>query len=176
MLLREYFEMVASDPKKDENLMESLGILTGDLLPVRTLTTAVVHGKEILVKGRYFQEEDDLPKVLKNLLHGRAFVADKDTITEVSSASPRTYYISADKTNGLLVPGRSMSIGAAAGTGYVSGDAHYRWTDDGERWTGWITLPIGKTFSFLPQELVRFAEVQVYTDSGNIDVSLIVTR
>ena len=168
--------MNAVDPLTDEDLMTSLGILTGDLLPVRKEEVTVIAGQPVITKGRYYLNEEDLPDNLKELLHGRAFVADKDAISEVSSAAPRTYYISADKSNGLIVPGRSMAIGSAAGAAYVSGEAHYRWTDDGEHWTKWITMPLGKTFSFLPQELVRFAEVQVYTDSGNIEVSLIVTR
>jgi hypothetical protein len=168
--------MAAVDPLEDKDLMTSLGMLTGDLLPVRKEEITVIEGQPVTIKGRYYLNEEDLSDSLKGLLHGRAFVADKDTISEVSSAAPRTYYISADKSNGLIVPGRSMAIGSAAGAAYVSGNAHFRWTDDGERWTSWITMPIGKTFSFLPDEQVRFAEVQVYADSGNIDVSLIVTR
>lgn len=168
--------MNAVDPFEDKDLMTSLELLTGDLLPVRKVEVSVVEGQPVVVKGRYYLNEDDLTDSLKSLLHGRAFVADKETISEVSAASPRTYYISADKSNGLIVPGRSMAIGTEAGAAYVSGNAHFRWTDDGEHWTKWITMPIGKTFSFLPQEQVRFAEVQIYTDSGNIDASLIVTR
>lgn len=168
--------MNAVDPLEDQDLMTSLGMLTGDLLPVRKEEITVIEGQPVTIKGRYYLNEDDLTDNLKGLLHGRAFVADGDTISEVSSTAPRTYYISADKSNGLIVPGRSMAIGSAAGAAYVSGSAHFRWTDDGEHWTKWVTMPIGKTFSFLPQELVRFAEVQVYTDSGNIEVSLIVTR
>ena len=168
--------MNAVDPLEDQDLMTSLGMLTGDLLPVRKEEVTVIEGQPVTIKGRYYLNEEDLTDSLKGLLHGRAFVADGDTISEVESAAPRTYYISADKSNGLIVPGRSMAIGSAAGAAYVSGSAHFRWTDDGEHWTKWVTMPIGKTFSFLPQELVRFAEVQVYTDSGNIEVSLIVTR
>jgi len=162
--------------RDDPDLMKVLGVLTGDLLPVRRTTTTMVGGRPVILKGRYFLNEDDLTKELKALLHGRAFVADKDSISEVSALSPKTYYISADKSNGLIVPGRSMAVGTEAGAAYVSGNAHFRWTDNGEHWTEWITMPIGKTFSFLPDEQVRFAEVQVYSDSGNIDVSLIVTR
>ena len=162
--------------RDDPDLMKVLGVLTGDLLPVRHIETTIVDGRRVILKGRYFLNEEDLEDNLKALLHGRAFVADKDTITEVSALSPRTYYISADKSNGLIVPGRSMAIGSEASAAYVSGSAHFRWTDNGEHWTEWITMPIGKTFSFLPDEKVRFAEVQVYTDSGNINLSLIVTR
>lgn len=168
--------MSTPDLRDDPDLMKVLGVLTGDLLPVRQTTTKIIEGRQIILKGRYFLNEDDLTKELKALLHGRAFVADKDTVSEVSALSPRTYYISADKSNGLIVPGRSMAIGSEAGAAYVSGSAHFRWTDNGEHWTEWVTMPIGKTFSFLPDEQVRFAEVQVYTDSGNIDISLIVTR
>ena len=168
--------MSDQDLRDDPELMKVLGVLTGDLLPVRQTVTAEIEGKRVFLKGRYFLNEEDLTDELKALLHGRAFVADKDSISEVSAFSPRTYYISADKSNGLIVPGRSMAIGSEAGAAYVSGNAHFRWTDNGEHWTEWVTMPIGKTFSFLPQELVRFAEVQVYTDSGNIEVSLIVTR
>ena len=168
--------MSTPDLRDDPDLMKVLGVLTGDLLPVRQTTTEIIGGRPVILKGRYFLNEDDLTKELKALLHGRAFVADKDTISEVSAYSPRTYYISADKSNGLIVPGRSMAIGSEAGAAYVSGSAHFRWTDNGEHWTEWITMPIGKTYSFLPDEQVRFAEVQVYTDSGNIDLSLIVTR
>lgn len=168
--------MVTTSPSDDADVMKALGVLTGDLLPVKNIEIAIVDGQPVIIHGRYFQSEDDLPEHLASLLHGRAYVVDKDPITEVSKFSPRTYYVSADKSNGLIIPGRSMSIVADAGTNYVSGDAHYRWTDDGEKWTNWVTMPIGKSFSFLPQELVRFAEVQVYSDSGNIDVSLIVTR
>lgn len=162
--------------RDDADLMKVLGVLTGDLLPVRQIETTIVDGRSIILKGRYFLNEEDLDDNLKALLHGRAFVADKDTITEVSAFSPRTFYISADKSNGLIVPGRSMAIGSEAGAAYVSGSTHFRWTDNGEHWTEWVTMPIGKTFSFLPDEQVRFAEVQVYADSGNIDLSLIVTR
>jgi len=168
--------MIQQTPSDDEGLMKALGVLTGDLLPVRDIRVVEIDGRPVVISGRYYLSEEDLPENLARLLHGRAYVADKDPITEVSAFSPKTYYISADKSNGIIVPGRSMSIVADAGVNYVSGDAHYRWTDDGEKWTNWITMPIGKSFSFLPQELVRFAEVQVYSDSGNINLSIIVTR
>ena len=162
--------MNAVDPLEDKDLMTSLGMLTGDLLPVRKEEIAVVEGRPVIIKGRYYLNEEDLTDNLKGLLHGRAFVADKDSISEVSSTAPRTYYISADKARGLLVPGRSLSIN-------VEGeDAHYRWTDDGEKWTNWITLPDGATDSYLPQELNRFAEIQVYVDKAETLVSVRVTR
>jgi len=163
-------------PPEDEALNEVFSVLTGDLLPVRQIKTIVVEGRKVIVKGRYYLDEEDLPANLKELLHGRAYVVDKDLITEVSSASPKTYYISADKSHGLIVPGRSMCINADGDSTYVSGDAHYRWTDDGEHWSKWITLPVGVVYSFLQEEKTRFAEVQAYTDAGGINISLIVTR
>lgn len=163
-------------PPEDEALNEVFSVLTGDLLPVRQTKTIVVEGRKVIVKGRYYLEEDDLPAGLQGLLHGRAYVVDKDLITEMSSASPKTYYISADKTKGLIVPGRSMSLSADGDLTYPGGDAHYRWTDDGEHWTGWVTLPVGMVYSFSPVEKARFAEVQVYSDQGGINISLIVTR
>ena len=162
--------MGAVDLRNDEDLMRSLGVLTGDLLPVRKIETTIIEGQPVTIKGRYFLNEDDIPDYLKGLLHGRAFAIDKDTISETSAQAPRTYYISADKTHGLLVPGRSASMNAE------NGDAHYRWTDDGERWTNWITIPDGATDSYLPQEMNRFAEVQVYVDKAGTLISLRVTR
>ncbi|MHA1287249.1 MAG: hypothetical protein ACTSPB_07565 [Candidatus Thorarchaeota archaeon] len=162
--------MSTPDLRDDPNLMKVLGVLTGDLLPVRRTTTTIVEGKPVTVKGRYFLNEDDLSDLLKTLLHGRAFVIDKESVTETSSSSPVTYYISADKTHGLLVPGRSLSINVEGG------NAHYRWTDDGEKWTNWVTLPDGATDSYLPQEMNRFAEIQAYVDKAGTLVSMRVTR
>ena len=163
-------------PPEDKALHEVFSVLTGDLLPVRQTKSIVVKGRKVIVKGRYYLNEEDLPSNLTELLHGRAYVVDKDLITEVSSASPKTYYISADTANGLIVPGRSMCISADGDSTYVSGDAHYRWTDDGEHWTDWISLPVGRVDSYLQAEKTRFAEVQAYTDAGGIKISLIVTR
>lgn len=168
--------MSGEDPLDDEQLIEAFSALTGDLLPVRRTDTVIVEGRQVIRKGRYYLDEEDLPENLKGLLHGRAYVIDKDLITETSSASPKTYYISADKTKGLIIPGRSMSISADGDLTYVSGDAHYRWTDDGERWTEWVTLAVGYVYSFSPIEKARFAEIQVYSDAGGIKISLIVTR
>lgn len=168
--------MNGSIPVEDEDLNEAFNILTGDLLPVRQSEIVVVEGRQVILKGRYYLNEEDLPENLKGLLHGRAYVIDKDLITEVSSAAPKTYYIAADKTKGLIIPGRSVSISADGHTSYVSGDAHYRWTDDGEKWTGWVTLPVGRVYSFSPVERARFAEIQAYSDAGGIQISLIVTR
>ena len=168
--------MSGGDPLEDEDLVKQLNVLTGDLLPVRITTVVDVGGRKKILKGRYFMEEEDLPGNLKELLHGRAYVVDKDLITEVSSAAPKTYYISADKAKGIIIPGRSMCISADGDLTYVSGDAHYRWTDDGERWTEWISLPVGRVYSYLQAEKTRFAEVEAYTDAGGIKISLIVTR
>lgn len=162
--------MGAPDLRDDPELMKVLGVLTGDLLPVRQITTTIVEGKPVIIKGRYFLNEEDLSDLLKTLLHGRAFVIDKESITETSSSSPVTFYISADKTHGILVPGRSLSINVEGG------DAHYRWTDDGEKWTNWVTLPDGATDSYLPQEKNRFAELQVYVDKVGTSISVRVTR
>ena len=162
--------MNAVDPLEDKDLMTSLGMLTGDLLPVRKEEVTVIEGQPVVVKGRYYLNEEDLTDNLKGLLHGRAFVADKDVIPETSSTAPRTYYISADKSRGLLVPGRSLSINVEGG------NAHYRWTDDGEKWINWITLPDGATDSYLPQEMNRFAEIQAYVDKADTLISVRVTR
>lgn len=162
--------MSTPDLRDDPDLMKVLGVLTGDLLPVRQITTSIVEGIPVTVKGRYFLNEEDLSDLLKTLLHGRAFVVDKESVPETSSSSPVTYYISANKTHGLLVPGRSLSINVE------SGQAHYRWTDDGEKWTNWITLPDGATDSYLPQEKNRFAEIQVYVDKAGTLISIRVTR
>ena len=154
----------------------------GEVLPEDTVEdelhalTSQVYDLPPITRGRYIMDEENLPDAYKELLHGRAFVIDKDLITEVSSASPKTYYISADVANGLIIPGRSMSISADGDLTYVSGDAHYRWTDDGEHWTSWITLLVGQTYSYLPYEKARFAELQAYSDAGGIRISLIVTR
>jgi len=162
--------MSTPDLRDDPDLMKVLGVLTGDLLPVRQTTTEIIDGQPIIVRGRYFLNEEDLSDLLQTLLHGRAFVIDKSAIFETSSSSPATYYISADKTHGLLVPGRSLSINVE------NGDAHYRWTDDGERWTSWVTLPDGATDSYLPQEQNRFAELQTYVDKAGTLISIRVTR
>jgi len=162
--------MSKPDLRDDPDLMKVLGVLTGDLLPVRQTTTEIIEGKTVIVKGRYFLNEDDLSSLLKTLLHGRAFVIDKESVTSTSSSSPKTYYISADKTHGLLVPGRSLSINVE------NGQAHYRWTDDGEKWTNWITLPDGATDSYQPQEQNRFAEIQVYVEKAGTLISVRVTR
>lgn len=162
--------MADTELRDDAELMKVLGVLTGDLLPVRQIKTTIVDGEEIIVKGRYFTNEEDLSKFLQTLLHGRAFVIDRESIQSTSPIAPTTYYISADKTSGLLVPGRSLSINTEKGI------MHYRWTDDGEKWTDWITMPDGATDSYSPQENVRFAEIQVYVDKAGTLASLRVTR
>ena len=54
--------------------MTSLGMLTGDLLPVRKEEVTVIEGQPVTIKGRYYLNEEDLTDSLKGLLHGRAFV------------------------------------------------------------------------------------------------------
>ncbi len=123
-----------------------------------------------ITRGIYILDEEDLPETYKELLHGRAFVVDREEITETSSTAPRTYYIAADQVQGLIVPGRSIFIKSEEES------AHYRWTDSGESWTDWITLQDGQGHAYLPQELCRFAEVQVYCQSVGALISLRVTR
>ena len=123
-----------------------------------------------ITRGRYILEEEDLPKELKQQLHGRAFVIDRDILTATDTNDAVTYYIAGDKGQGLIIPARSLSIDAE---GY---DIIYRFTDDGEKWTGWITLPKGMTDSSSPLEKSRYAEIQAYsTTSGGI-ISIRATR
>ncbi len=123
-----------------------------------------------ITRGTYVMNEDDLADAYKELLHGRAYVIDNNLVTENSSSSPKTYYIAADKVQGLIVPARSMFIEVK------NGDAKYKWTDDGERWTDWITLEKGGSDDFSPQSKNRFAEVQVYKVSGTPRINLIASR
>jgi len=123
-----------------------------------------------ITRGRYILEEDDLPKELKQQLHGRAFVIDREILTVTGANDAVTYYIAGDKGQGLIIPARSISIDAE------SYDILYRFTDDGERWTNWITLPKGMTDSSSPLEKNRYAEIQAYsTTSGGI-ISIRATR
>lgn len=139
-----------------EEELRALTIQAGELPPI--------------TRGRYTLEEDDLPESLKELLHGRIFVIDREIITATNSNEAVTYYIAADKVQGLVVPARYISIDSEA---Y---DIHYRHTDDGERWSNWITLPAYKTDSSSPLEKCRFAEIQVYTDTSGARVSIRATR
>ncbi len=123
-----------------------------------------------ITRGRYVLDEKDLPDAHSELLHGRAYVIDRKEITETSSASSKAYYIAADKVQGLIVPARTLFIKSELG------DSYYRWTDDGEKWTDWITLIDGLAHTYLPQELCRFAEVQVYAESSGALITLRATR
>lgn len=123
-----------------------------------------------ITRGTYVLEEENLPDAYKELLHGRAFISDCDTITENNSVSPRTYYIAADKVQGLIVPARSMFIEVK------NGDIKYKWSDDGERWTDWISLETGISDDYSPQSKNRFAEVQVYKTSGTPLINIIASR
>jgi len=160
-----------TDTNIEQELSQDLDILTSPVLPVRRITTTSTPDGDIVTLGRYYMEEDELPAELRSLLHGRAFVVDRDVITETSSGSPRTYYIAADTVQGLIVPARSVSI-----HNYGPGDSYYRWTDDGERWTGWITLEDDVIHTYTPEEHCRFAEVQVYVQTSGCVLSLRATR
>jgi len=120
--------------------------------------------------GTYIQNEDQLSDAWKALLHGRAFIIDKDQITEIESSNPKTYYIAADQVQGLIVPGRTLYIKSE------NYDAYYRWTDDGIKWTSWITLLDGLGHSYQTQELCRFAEVQVYAQESGALITVRSTR
>lgn len=122
-------------------------------------------------RGSYVLDEEDLVEEDKRLLHGRAFVVDRDTITEISSGSARTYYVAYDQVQGLVVPGRSLAV-----ENNGDGSLHYRWTDDGDKWTAWITLEEGGAHDYRVDEKVRFAEIQVYADTSGSIISMIATR
>jgi hypothetical protein len=113
-----------------------------------------------ITRGVYILDEDLLPDEKKELLHGRAYVVDREQVTETNPNSPRTYYIAADQAQGLIVPARSLSINAELDTIY------YRWSDDGIRWTNFITLFAGVIDNYMAEELNRFAELQVYGASA----------
>ena len=154
-----------------DDVLQSLSSLTGDmgLLDVRQIVYTNVQGFAVRTRGNYYLDEEQLKSEnidLYNLLHGRAYVIDRQNITTVSSSSPITFYIAADKGKGLIIPARSLSIDIKGS------DGHYRWTDDGENWTDWITLPDGAIDSYLPQEQDRFAEIQIYVDKVDTKVSL----
>ena len=132
--------------------------------------TAQVYELPPITRGTYILAEEDLPKEYKELLHGRAYVIDAEITTETDSAAPRTYYIAADQVQGLIVPARSMFIKCEGG------NAKYRFSDDGERWTSWVSLQNGMGHAYIPQELCRFAEVQVYAETYGTLISLRATR
>lgn len=155
-----------------EDVLRSLGTITGDsdLLPVRKIEVTQLEGEIISTSGSYYMEEANLPKQLSKLLHGRAYVIDKDSISNTTASNPKTYYIAANKHKGLIIPGRSLFIEA------INTIAHYRWTDDGVKWTEWITLDNGSWNSYKTDEHCRFAELQVYIDTPNEQITLRATR
>lgn len=156
-------ESVLEDQDADLNdLSPDLDILTGDEFQVPYISVKF---------SSYKMEEDELPEETKLMLHGRAFVVDNDIITSDSSGSPQTYYIASDKVNGLIIPGRSLSIDNEGPE-----EIYYRWTDDGDKWTSWITLNEGETHDYDTYEKCRFAEVQVYVLLSGARVSIRATR
>jgi len=155
-----------------ESVLHALSVVTGDedLLSLRVDTDTGIIGRST---GLYIMEEAELKERFKNLydiLHGRAYIVDNFVIDEITPSLPHTFYIAANKHNGLIIPGRSLFIEA------IDGTAHYRWTDDGEKWTEWITLNSNMWHSFSPDEHCRFAEIQVYMDTTADRITLRVTR
>jgi len=153
-----------SDTSDEEDIFSSLDVLTA---PDVTLQFTYIPSKF----GTYALEEDTLSDEVKALLHGRAFVIDNESITETSSGSPRVYYLASDRVIGLVVPARSLSIDNDG-----PDDLYYRWTDDGEKWTAWITLNEGETHDYDTYEKCRFAEIQVYAYTSGAKLSLRATR
>jgi len=163
----------------DEGLNSSLEVLTSPepsipIVPAddtAILSTSVESVYIPLKFGTYLLEEEDLSEEDKRLLHGRAFIIDNEVITAVDSNSPQVYYIAADQVNGLVIPARSISIDNEGPE-----DLFYRWTDDGEKWTSWVTLSEGETHDYDTYEKCRFAEVQVYAALTGVRVSIRATR
>lgn len=155
-----------------DDILRSLSTVTGDdsLLPVRKIEIEQHGGKITKTTGTYYMEESELPIELQGLLHGRAYIIDRQIVPNNSQSNPITFYIAANKTKGLIIPGRSLFIESI---GTVS---HYRWTDDGEKWTEWNTLDNGDWNAFTSDENCRFAEIQVYVDTINEKISIKVTR
>lgn len=122
-------------------------------------------------RGVYTLNENDLSEEDKQLLHYRSFVIDREAVTEGGSGNPRTYYIAYDQVQGLVVPARNLSI-----DNHGPGSLHYRWTDDGEKWTSWITLEEGVNDEYVEYDNCRFAEVQVYADRSGGIISMRATR
>ena len=147
-------EELPEDEVEDE--LHALTFQTYDLPPI--------------TRGTYILNEEDLPESYKELLHGRAFIIDREMITESDSGAPKTYYIAADQVQGLIVPARSIFIKSE------EGESYYRWTDSGEKWSDWITLQEGQGHAYQIQELCRFAEVQVYADESGALITLRATR
>jgi len=155
-----------------QSVLNALGVVTGDddLFSLRFDVDTGLIGRST---GLYIMEEAELKERFKNLydiLHGRAYIVDRRFVIETSSSGPYTFYVAANKHNGLIIPGRSLFIES------VDGTAHYRWTDDGEKWTEWTTINSGEWHSFSSDEHCRFAEIQVYMDTTMDKITLRVTR
>jgi len=117
-------------------------------------------------------DEDYLSDQQKLLLHGRAFIIDREELVGTSSNNPVTYYISSDQVQGLVIPARSLSI-----ENHGPSDVYYRWTDFGEKWSSWITLEDGVHDEYDVAEKLRFGDVQVYSeDNSGTLISLRATR
>lgn len=155
-----------------EDVLYSLEAITGDpeILNVRQIEVSQHEGEVISTYGSYFMGESDLPPTLFNLLHGRAYIVDREVISTIDQGSPVTFYVAANKTKGLIIPGRSLFIEA------VNGIAHYRWTDDGYRWTEWTTIPANSWHSYRSDEHCRFAEIQTYMSNLDDKITIRVTR
>lgn len=121
--------------------------------------------------GAYILNEEDLAEEDKRLLHGRAFVVDRIIVNETDSGSPVTYYIAYDQVQGLVVPGRALDI-----ENNGAGNILYRWTDDGEKWSSWITLEEGSVHDYAVDRKLRFAEIQIYASVAGAVFSMVVTR
>lgn len=115
-------------------------------------------------------DEDYLPEQQKLLLHGRAFIIDRELIIGTDSNNPVTYYIASDQVQGLIVPARTLSLKSE------DSDIHYRWTDNGSQWTNWTTIEERSLHTYTPEEKCRFQEIQVYADLNVATISLRATR
>ena len=155
-----------------DDVIRSLEAITGDpeILPVRKIEVTQHEGKVISTYGSYFMDESELPPILSKLLHGRAYIVDRDVIEVTTTGTAVTYYVAANKTKGLIIPGRTLFIEA------INGIAHYRWTDDGSKWTEWTTIPANSWHAYRSNEQCRFAEIQVYVNNLNDKVTMRVTR
>ncbi len=155
-----------------DDIFKSIEIITGDpeVLPVRKIEVTQHEGKIISTYGSYFMKESELPPTLSKLLHGRAYIVDRDVIKVTTSGTAITYYVAANKTKGLIIPGRTLFIEA------VNGIAYYRWTDDGSRWTEWTTISANSWHAYRSDEQCRFAEIQVYVNTLDDKITVRVTR
>lgn len=155
-----------------EDILYSLEAITGDpeVLNVKKIEVTQHEGEIISTYGSYFMNEAQLPSTLSKLLHGRAYIVDREVMTVLTKGTANTYYIAANKTKGLIIPGRTLFIEA------VNNIAHYRWTDDGSKWTEWTTIPAHSWHVYRSDEHCRFAEIQVYVDELNDMITVRVTR